>query len=56
MAFFGYNDTGVNDNGKKGAISAVKAALELRDFFMKRSQIGLIFGFQRLDSKKYLLI
>lgn len=33
MAFFGYKDTDVNDNGKNGAISAVKAALELRDFF-----------------------
>ena len=43
MAFFGYNDTGVNDNGKKGAISAVKAALELRDFFdeMKLDWINL---------------
>ena len=33
MAFFGFKDTNVNDNGKKGAISAVNAALELRDFF-----------------------
>jgi adenylate cyclase len=35
MAFFGYKDTGVNDNGKKGAINAVRAAIELRDFFDK---------------------
>jgi adenylate cyclase len=37
MAFFGYKYTdvnvNVNDNGKRGAISAVKAAVELRDFF-----------------------
>jgi adenylate cyclase len=33
MAFFGFKDTYVNDNGKKGAICAVNAALELRDFF-----------------------
>jgi class 3 adenylate cyclase len=33
MAFFGYKDTDVYDNGKKGAISAVKAAMDLRDFF-----------------------
>jgi adenylate cyclase len=33
MAFFGFKQTHVNDNGKKGAISAVNAALELRDFF-----------------------
>jgi class 3 adenylate cyclase/plastocyanin len=34
MAFFGFKDTYVNDdNGKKGAICAVKAAIELRDFF-----------------------
>ena len=32
MAFFGYKDTDVNDNGKNGAISAVKAALELSFF------------------------
>jgi hypothetical protein len=25
MAFFGYKDTDANDNGRKGAISAVKA-------------------------------
>jgi class 3 adenylate cyclase len=33
MAFFGFKDTCVNDNGKKGAINAVNAAIELRDFF-----------------------
>lgn len=33
MAFFGFKDTHVNDNGKKSAICAVNAALELRDFF-----------------------
>jgi adenylate cyclase len=33
MAFFGFKDTYVNDNGRKGAICAVNAALELRDFF-----------------------
>ena len=33
MAFFGFKDTHVQDNGKKGAICAVNAALELRDFF-----------------------
>jgi class 3 adenylate cyclase len=34
MAFFGFKDTHVNDdNGKKGAICAVNAAIELRDFF-----------------------
>jgi class 3 adenylate cyclase/plastocyanin len=33
MAFFGFKDTHVIDNGKKGAICAVNAALELRDFF-----------------------
>ncbi len=33
MAFFGFKETHVNDNGKKGAVSAVNAALELRDFF-----------------------
>ena len=47
MAFFGYKDidvnVNVNDNGKKGAISAVKAAIELRDFFddMKLEWINL---------------
>jgi class 3 adenylate cyclase/plastocyanin len=45
MAFFGYKDTDINDNdnGKKGAISAVKAAIELRDFFddMKLEWINL---------------
>jgi class 3 adenylate cyclase/plastocyanin len=43
MAFFGYKDTDVDDNGKKGAISAVKAAIELRDFFdnMKLEWINL---------------
>ena len=35
MAFFGYKDTDANDNGRKGAISAVKAAIELRNFLMK---------------------
>jgi class 3 adenylate cyclase/plastocyanin len=33
MAFFGFKDTYVNDNGKKGTICAVNAAIELRDFF-----------------------
>ncbi|MDQ4066373.1 MAG: hypothetical protein M3114_02160, partial [Thermoproteota archaeon] len=34
MAFFGFKDAYVNDdNGKKGAICAVNAAIELRDFF-----------------------
>jgi class 3 adenylate cyclase/plastocyanin len=33
MAFFGFKEPHVNDNGKKGAICAVNAALELRDFF-----------------------
>jgi adenylate cyclase len=33
MAFFGFKDRYVNDNGKKGAICAVNAAIELRDFF-----------------------
>ena len=33
MAFFGFKDTCVNNNGKKGAIYAVNAAIELRDFF-----------------------
>ena len=33
MAFFGFKDTHVNDNGKKGAICAVNASIELRDFF-----------------------
>lgn len=43
MAFFGYKDTDINDNGKKGAINAVKAAMELRDFFdeMKLEWINL---------------
>jgi class 3 adenylate cyclase/plastocyanin len=43
MAFFGYKDSDVNDNGKKGAISAVNAAIELRDFFdeMKLEWINL---------------
>ena len=43
MAFFGYKDTDSSDNGKNGAISAVKAALELRDFFdeMKLDWINL---------------
>lgn len=43
MAFFGYKDPDSSDNGKKGAISAVKAALELRDFFdeMKLDWINL---------------
>jgi adenylate cyclase len=43
MAFFGYKDTDINDNGKKGAINAVKAAIELRDFFndMKLEWINL---------------
>jgi class 3 adenylate cyclase/plastocyanin len=43
MAFFGYKDTDVNDNGKNGAISAVKAAIDLRDFFdeMKLEWINL---------------
>jgi class 3 adenylate cyclase len=33
MAFFGFKGTYINDNGKKGAICAVNAAIELRDFF-----------------------
>jgi adenylate cyclase len=35
MAFFGFKDIcdNNNDNGKKGAICAVNAAIELRDFF-----------------------
>ena len=33
MAFFGFKETHVNDNGKKGATCAVNASLELRDFF-----------------------
>ena len=33
MAFFGFKEPHVSDNGKKGAICAVNAALELRDFF-----------------------
>jgi class 3 adenylate cyclase/plastocyanin len=33
MAFFGFKDTHVNDDGKKGAACAVNAAIELRDFF-----------------------
>jgi class 3 adenylate cyclase/plastocyanin len=43
MAFFGYRDTDINDNGKKGAINAVKAAIELREFFdeMKLEWINL---------------
>jgi class 3 adenylate cyclase len=43
MAFFGYKDTDVNDNGKNGAIRAVEAAIELRDFFddMKLEWINL---------------
>jgi adenylate cyclase len=43
MAFFGYKDTDINDNGKKGAINAVKAAIELREFFdeMKLEWINL---------------
>jgi class 3 adenylate cyclase/plastocyanin len=43
MAYFGYKDTDINDNGKKGAISAVNAAIELRDFFddMKLEWINL---------------
>jgi class 3 adenylate cyclase/plastocyanin len=43
MAFFGYKDTDVNDNGKNGAISAVKAAIDLRNFFdeMKLEWINL---------------
>jgi class 3 adenylate cyclase/plastocyanin len=43
MAFFGYKDNDINDNGKKGSINAVKAAIELRDFFndMKLEWINL---------------
>jgi class 3 adenylate cyclase/plastocyanin len=43
MAFFGYKDTDVNDNGKEGAVSAAKAAIELRNFFdvMKLDWINL---------------
>ncbi|MDQ3838775.1 MAG: hypothetical protein M3297_05860, partial [Thermoproteota archaeon] len=43
MAFFGYKDTDIDDNGKNGAISAVNAAIELRDFFddMKLEWINL---------------
>ena len=43
MAFFGYKDSDVNDNGKNGAINAVNAALELRNFFdeMKLEWINL---------------
>lgn len=43
MAFFGYKDTDANDNGRKGAICAVKAAIELRNFFdeMKLEWINL---------------
>jgi class 3 adenylate cyclase/plastocyanin len=33
MAYFGFKDTYVNDNGKKGAICAINAAIELRNFF-----------------------
>ncbi|HJY15425.1 MAG TPA: adenylate/guanylate cyclase domain-containing protein [Nitrososphaeraceae archaeon] len=43
MAFFGYKETDVNDNGMRGAISAIKAAIELRYFFdeMKLEWINL---------------
>jgi adenylate cyclase len=43
MAFFGYKDTDINDNGRKGATNAVKAAIELKDFFndMKLEWINL---------------
>ena len=43
MAFFGYKDNDINDNGKNGAINTVKAAIELRDFFndMKLEWINL---------------
>ena len=34
MAFFGYKDTDINDNEKKGAINAVKAAIDLGIFLM----------------------
>jgi class 3 adenylate cyclase/plastocyanin len=33
MAYFGFKDSFVSDNGKKGAICAANAAMELRDFF-----------------------
>jgi class 3 adenylate cyclase len=33
MAYFGFKDTHVSDNGKKGAICAANAAMEMRDFF-----------------------
>jgi class 3 adenylate cyclase/plastocyanin len=33
MAYFGFKDTFASDNGKKGAICAVNAAMEMRDFF-----------------------
>jgi hypothetical protein len=57
MAFFGCKETDVGDNGKKGAISAIKAAIELRYFFdeMKLEWINLwisktgqqnIYGFE----------
>lgn len=43
MAFFGYKDTDINDDGRNGAINAVKAAIELKDFFneMKLEWINL---------------
>ena len=33
MAYFGFKDTFASDNGKKGAVCAVNAAMEMRDFF-----------------------
>jgi class 3 adenylate cyclase/plastocyanin len=33
MAYFGFKDSFASDNGKKGAICAANAAMEMRDFF-----------------------
>ena len=57
MTFFGFRDEYADDNGKQGAICAVNASIELRDFLMRSRYTGLIFGEQKQDNKgRYLFI
>ena len=56
MAFYGFKDTNVNDKGKKGAISAVNAALELRDFFEEIKVDWIDLWKSRLSQKEEISI
>ena len=56
MAFYGFKDTNVNDKGNKGAISAVNAALELRDFFEEIKVDWIDLWKSRLSQKEEISI